>query len=232
MTNPADQDGVDALAPLPVWYFDIISPFAYLAAHRMKQLGLDAEVRAQPVLFAGLLGATGNLGPAEIPAKRIHTYRICLWRAQEMGLAFKMPPTHPFLPLAPLRLLCALDSPWSAVLSTLDFVWGEGHDPSDPNAWAALCARLDVDDGDSLIAQTDARSRLRTATDAAVAQGVFGVPTLAMNGELFWGEDALGMAMDFKQDPTLFQQGEMARMESIIVGVERRRPQLAQPQQT
>ncbi len=229
MTDAVEPGGTSSTPTDAVWYFDVISPFAYLAAHRIGKLGAGIKIKAQPVLFAGLLGATGNLGPAEIPAKRIHTYRLSQWRAHDLGLPFRMPPSHPFLPLAPLRLLCALGSPWPAVLTTLDFVWGEGHDPSDPKSWAELCERLGVEDGDGLIAETDARTQLRTATETAVAQGVFGVPTLAVNGELFWGEDALGMAGDFIGNPALFETGEMARMESIIVGVVRRRPRLTQP---
>ncbi len=229
MTTTAEPCATSGAPKNAVWYFDVISPFAYLAAHRIDILGPDIEIKPQPVLFAGLLGATGNLGPAEIPAKRIHTYRLCHWRAHDLGLPFRMPPSHPFLPLAPLRLLCALGSPWPAVLTTLDFIWGEGHDPSDPKSWSTLCERLGVEDGDGLIAERDARTQLRTATETAVAQGVFGVPTLAVNGELFWGEDALGMAGDFIGNPALFETGEMARMDSIIMGVERRRPRLMQP---
>lgn len=51
------------------WYFDFISPFAYLQFVRLGELA-GARLRLRPVLFAGLLQHWGQLGPAEIPAKR------------------------------------------------------------------------------------------------------------------------------------------------------------------
>ncbi len=81
------------------WYFDFVSPFAYLQSEQLASLGPGVAVRYRPVLFAGLLGANGQKGPAEIPAKRTFTYRYCIWRAQELGIGFRFPPEHPFNPL-------------------------------------------------------------------------------------------------------------------------------------
>ncbi|HJP22575.1 MAG TPA: 2-hydroxychromene-2-carboxylate isomerase, partial [Alphaproteobacteria bacterium] len=62
------------------WYFDFISGFAYLQFATLERLkGL--EIRFRPVLFAGLLNYHGQLGPAEIPAKRTFTYRQWVWLA-------------------------------------------------------------------------------------------------------------------------------------------------------
>ena len=67
------------------------------------------------------------------------------------------------------------------------------------------------------------KDRLRANTDAALAAGVFGVPTLAVEGELFWGNDSHDLMLAVLEDPGLLRQGELAGVAAIPVGVERRR---------
>ncbi len=55
------------------------------------------------MLFAGILGAHGQKGPAEIPAKRAFTYRFVLWQAKRLGIPLKLPHEHPFNPLPLLQ---------------------------------------------------------------------------------------------------------------------------------
>ena len=81
------------------WYFDFLSPFSYLQLVQFDRLPPDLEITYRPVLFAGLLGHWEHKGPAEIPAKRVHTYRWCHWYAARHGIPFRMPPAHPFNPL-------------------------------------------------------------------------------------------------------------------------------------
>ena len=89
------------------WVFDVISPFAYLAFSRLEELPDGVELQLVPVLLAALLNHFGQRGPAEIPPKRRFTYRFVLWRARRLGLPLRMPPAHPFNPLAALRLIIA-----------------------------------------------------------------------------------------------------------------------------
>ena len=70
------------------WYFDPISPYAYLALAELHTLAPLARIRLRPVLFAGLLGQWDNVGPAEIPPKRVWTYRFCAWQAAQKGIPF------------------------------------------------------------------------------------------------------------------------------------------------
>ena len=113
------------------WYFDVISPYAYLQARRFDVLEDRLHIRPVPVLFAGLLGAWGQLGPAEIPAKRVQTYRYAHWLAHQRGLPFRAPPSHPFNPLTLLRLTIAAGSTTEIALAALDHVWGRGNDGQD-----------------------------------------------------------------------------------------------------
>jgi 2-hydroxychromene-2-carboxylate isomerase len=115
---------------------------AALAIPDMEALCAQNEVAFRPVLFAGLLKAFGHLGPAEIPAKRMQTYRIVQWIADERGLPFRAPPAHPFNPLALLRLLCARELSVADAAAAFRLVWGEGHDPQNPETAAALAEAL------------------------------------------------------------------------------------------
>jgi 2-hydroxychromene-2-carboxylate isomerase len=185
-----------------VFHFDVISPFAYLAFEHLPEALKDTSyvVDYRPVLFAGLLKAHGHKGPAEIPPKREWTFRQVDWLAAKLGLAtLRCPAPHPFNPLALLRLSLACQPagrmPNRRVVEALmRHVWqGQGADPNEPQRLAALrgaLAPVRDPDGD------DVKAELRALTDAAVARGLFGVPTFEMNGRLYWGLDALPMLRD------------------------------------
>lgn len=179
------------------FWFDPISPFAYLAFERLPQAleGLNYCVRYRPVLFGALLQHHGQLGPAEIASKRAWTYRQVLWLARSHGVPIDLPAAHPFNPLPLLRLAvaCGRDGePNRWVCETvLRHVWRSGGaDASDPERLAALAAQLEPQ---RRLDDAAARERLRAHTAEALERGVFGVPTCEVDGRLFWGFDALPM---------------------------------------
>lgn len=188
---------------------------------QIKALSRKQEITFRPVLFAGLLKAFGHLGPAEIPAKRTQTYRMVQWIAQEQGIPFRAPPAHPFNPLRLLRLLCSKDLGIADVTTAFHLVWGEGRDPQDPETAASLASAMGVEP--SAADDAAAKQTLRENTQTAAAAGVYGVPTLAIGDELFWGLDALPMARAYLADPGLFERGEFARVSNLPVAVERPR---------
>jgi len=199
------------------WYFDFVSPYSYIALHRLETLA--APVSFRPVLFAGLLNHFGQKGPAEVPEKRRWTYRWCTWWAKELGIPFRFPATHPFNPLQHLRLALACDSTPEAVKRIFSFVWMSGENASDPERFAQLCRELGVDT--ARLASPEVKDVLRANTEEAAARGVFGVPTLVIDGELFWGADAIDFAQAFLADPALFQAPEMRRLEALPIGAAR-----------
>jgi 2-hydroxychromene-2-carboxylate isomerase len=205
------------------WYFDFISPYAYLQCVRFPALPPGFEVRPTPVLFGALLDHAGTLGPAEIPAKREFTYRQALWLGQKHGVALRLPARHPFNPLPALRLAVALGAQVDTVRHIFDFIWGEGRDPSDPAEFSALAAELGVADAEARIADPAVKSRLKTNTEQAIAAGVWGVPTFALDGLCFWGFDAGDMLLDYLADPARFSAGDFARVATLPVGIERNR---------
>jgi 2-hydroxychromene-2-carboxylate isomerase len=204
------------------WYFDFVSPFAYLQSEQLASLGPRVSVRYRPVLFAGLLGANGQKGPAEIPAKRIFTYRYCIWRAKELGIGLRFPPEHPFNPLPLLRLAIACDSTPDVVHRIFRFVWHDGRLPDLPIEWAELIAELGAHDADARIASAEVKEELRRNTDEAIARGVFGVPTLAIGSELFWGSDATAMAAGYVAAGCRFDDPDYARVAALPIGATRR----------
>ena len=111
------------------WFFDVLSPFSYLHLRQFGELHRSLELKLVSVLFAGLLRRWGTKGPAELPSKRMHTYRYCAWTASRHGLPFRMPPRHPFNPLSTLRLLVALGAARSHVEQAFDFIYDQGRDP-------------------------------------------------------------------------------------------------------
>jgi len=209
-----------------VWYFDFLSPFAYLQWRDMGRLPNGVELSPRPVLFAGLLNHWGHKGPAEIPAKRRHTYRYCHWLAHTRNIPFKMPPAHPFNPLKALRLCVALDADDAVIDTIFDFIYVEGGDVTSVEGWLELTARLGVSPDDMRITSPELKQRLKDNTDAAVAAGVFGVPTFVVETEVFWGQDAMDMFLDWLGDPASFATDEFSRIEKLPIGARRRQPRL------
>jgi 2-hydroxychromene-2-carboxylate isomerase len=180
------------------FWFDPVSPYAYLAFERLPQAleGLSYRVDYQPILFAGLLKQWGQKGPAEIEPKRAWTFRQVAWAAHRLGIPIATPAQHPFNPLALLRLLhaCAPEgltpNRWQCE-RVFHHVWrGEGADVNEAQRMAALHEALaPAREPDS----EAVKQQLKDRTAEALAKGVFGVPTVEVDGRLFWGLDALEM---------------------------------------
>ena len=179
------------------FWFDPISPFAYLAFERLPQVleGVSFDVTYRPILFAGLLKHWGQKGPAEIEPKRAWTFRQVHWLAHQHGIEIATPLQHPFNPLALLRLLLATAPPGGtpnrrACEAVLRHVWVGGGDANDADRIEALTQEL----APRLAPDAEpVKQALKDATAGALARGVFGVPTIEVDGRLFWGVDALPM---------------------------------------
>ena len=202
------------------WYFDFVSPYSYLKCERLGSLEVD--VRPRPLVFAALLTHWGHKGPAEMPSKRTFIYRQVQWLAGREGVALRFPPRHPFNPIKALRLAVALGSTHAAVREIYRHIWREGDDVDTAEGFARLCARLGVADGEARVSDPAVKEELRRNGEEAIAAGVFGVPTLAVDGELFWGYDATDMALEYMRDPVRFLTEEMKRLDALPVGVSRK----------
>lgn len=180
-------------------FFDFVSPYAFVAFAPLVEMAErhGRGIEPTPVLFAALLDAHRNRGPAEIPAKRAYIFKDAYRKARTYGRPhLVLPPGHPFNPLVALRV-ASLPEPLTkriAIINALyDAAWQKGEAIDTPEAVRAVLDRAGFDGADLVMrAQSPERkAALRAATDAAIARGVFGVPTVIADGELFFGVDSL-----------------------------------------
>lgn len=203
------------------WYFDFISPYSYLQSERMPEWPKGTTLVAKPILFAGLLNHYGQKGPAEIPEKRAFSYRQVQWLAERDGVPFRFPPRHPFNPIAVLRLAIAAETSPAAIRTIFRYIWAEGGEADTPEGFRELARRLGMPDAESRIAAPEVKEKLRRNGEEAIAAGVFGVPSLVIDGLAIWGYDSTAMALEALRDPARFRSGEMERVANLPVGVSR-----------
>lgn len=211
------------------FYFDYVSPYAYLASTQIRAIAErhGAEVEAVPVLFAAMLASTGSRGPAEIPVRRDYMVRDVIRLARFLEVPIAPPATHPFNPLAALRFTHAVEDAadrWRLIEALFRAAWVQGRRIDDPRVVAAIAMDEGLD-ADALAARAtsdDVKTKLRGVTDAAIAQGAFGVPTMIVEGELFWGVDSLHLLERYLTGQDLPDPTELSRWRAIEPSAVRR----------
>jgi len=178
------------------FHFDYISSNAYLAWTQLPELAAKygARIEPRPVLFAGLLEAHGQLGPAEVPAKSAWMAKDNARKAIRLSVPLNPPAFHPFNPLLALRassLPLEAEKRIALIDALFRAVWVRGLHVSEPSVVERVANEIGLP-GTSIVAQAgsaESKLRLRSQTDEAIAHGVFGVPTMIVGDELFWGFD-------------------------------------------
>jgi len=178
-------------------YFDFVSPYAYLAWTQRNALAarVGRDVEPIPILFAGILAALGTKGPAEVPARRAYVFKDALRAAQRAGVRLVPPQAHPFNPLIALRIAGLGLEPAlrTRIIDALfTAAWADGGSIDTAERISEVLARHGIEAAPLLAAaaEPEAKDRLRRRTEEAIARGAFGVPTLFVDGELFFGFDA------------------------------------------
>ncbi len=176
--------------------FDYLSHNAYLAWTQIHPLAerYGRSVEAVPVLFAGLLDAHGQLGPAEVLPKARWMVANVHRKAALLGVELAPPRVHPFNPLLSLRV-SSLPMEETVRRRLVDglfrAVWTAGRDVTDPPEVVRIAADAGLD-GEAVVSEAgnrESKERLRRQTDQAIERGVFGVPTMLVGEELFFGYD-------------------------------------------
>lgn len=180
------------------FYFDYLSPFSYLASREISEVCArgGAAVTFRPVLFPAVLDHWGQRGPAEIPPKSVHTFKECLRHALLRSIPFRAPRLHPFNPLLALRVTWAAGDAVErerTAHALYALGWGQGGDLSARDEIEQQLTAAGLPAAQLLErAQTpEIKALLRSETEQAIARGVFGVPTMFVEDELFWGVSQL-----------------------------------------
>ena len=214
------------------FYFDFISPYAWLAFQALPKAleGISHRVHYHPVVFGAMLKHHGQLGPAEMPGKREWTYRQVMWLAKQQGSDLQMPASHPFNSLALLRLAVAATDNGEpnryVVESIFKHVWCTGLEAADAERFAALQlhllsqAHLTLKDPQSV----EVKQMLQQQTQQAIDLGLFGVPSMVVNGQIFWGQDALPMLRAYLQGDAWFESADWLDAGKLPVGIRRSPP--------
>jgi 2-hydroxychromene-2-carboxylate isomerase len=193
---------VFTLPNAPVFYFDLGSPFAYLTAERIDSL-FDEPATWQPVSLGALFKLTGRSSWAlGDPGRRQAGMADIEARARRYGLPpMRWPdpwPSHYLMAMRTATYAFAAGRGREFTLQAFRDAFTEGRDLSLPANVLGAAERVGLDPRAVEAATQDPaiKAELREATDAAHERGVFGVPTIAVGGELFWGDDRLETAVE------------------------------------
>ena len=198
------------------WYFDFISPYAYLQSTQLDELSKLEKVECTPVLFAGLLKHWDNKGPAEIAPKRKWTFRDIAWLAHKNSIPLQLPPQHPFNPLPLLRLAIVHNNQTDVVQRLFRYVWAEGKSPQDEHAFAELLNELNT--SAEALKTDNVKNQLHSFGQLATDSGVFGIPTIEYNNELFWGYNATDMVISLLKNPDNYPEDAIKSADALPEG--------------
>jgi 2-hydroxychromene-2-carboxylate isomerase len=209
--------------------FDYVSPYSYLASTQIRALARrhGRDVEAVPVLFAAMLDAVGTRGPGEVPAKREYMFHDVVRIARALGLPIEPPATHPFNPLTALRVTGCVGEQtarWRLVDALYSATWVQAQRVDLPDVVARVAEGVGLD-GRTLLeeaASAESKARLRGATEGVVAAGAFGVPTMLVDGQLYWGVDSLPYLERFLLGEADVDSAVLARWRAIVPSATRR----------
>jgi 2-hydroxychromene-2-carboxylate isomerase len=191
----------------PIFFYDLSSPFAYLAAQRVDDV-LPAPPVWRPVWIAAIITAAGrewrrpgeeNLARQLDVERRAGEYGMPAVRwperyleGRDLGMDIEPINSLPIMRLATFAHRAGAGKEFARRFYHLTFA--EGHDPTtldDAVFEVAAACGLDPEESRAAIADPEIKGALKEATEDAISRGVFGLPTVAVGGELFWGDDRL-----------------------------------------
>ena len=177
-------------------FFDLSSPYSYMAATQMKPLAerTGAEVVWRPMVLGAVFKATGNEMPARIPAKARWMGNDLMRWADHYGVPFRFSSHFPANAIKAMRLVLVDEAKAGEVaLAGFRAMWADDRDITDEAVLRSVAEMGGLDPAAAMQAiETPAiKERLRANTDEAVARGAFGAPTMLVGDELFWGNDRL-----------------------------------------
>jgi 2-hydroxychromene-2-carboxylate isomerase len=186
-------------AQTPRFYFGAMSPYSWFSAERIEQLLPQASWHG--IYLGGMFKSNGRISWG-LTDERDAGIADCDARAEVYGLGpIKWPDPWPTSDLHVARAMAYANTrellkPFA--LSAMRLSFREGRNIGELDSVLEAGRRVGIEPAELQAALADpaVKDALREETDAALAQGVFGVPTVIVDGELFWGDDRLQDAAD------------------------------------
>ena len=210
------------------FYFDFISPYAYLGWVRVQSFARERDLVLEPVptLFAALLNTHGHKGPAEIPPKRVYVWKNVVRIAKELDVPIEPPPAHPFNPLPGLRVASVPTSEGTRnriIDALFDATWAGGGGIGTMDAITRILDGLELDGRAWAEKATtpETKSAVKVQTEKALERGVFGVPSFGVDEEIFWGQDSLPHLDSFLKGEDPIQDDMLAKWKDLPAAARR-----------
>ena len=182
------------------FYFDLGSPYSYLAYYRLLQIAEQQEIQIvyKPILLGGVFKATGNRSPIEIPVKGAYSILDMQRWAEYYHIPMQMNPHFPMNTLTLMRILTGVQllhlEKFEQVLKLLfDAMFGTPQNLNEPTVLAEVLepSGFSVEDIMSMVQSDVVKQKLITETEQAIQRGIFGAPTFFVGDEMYWGQDRL-----------------------------------------
>ena len=182
------------------FYFDLGSPYSYLAYYRLLQMAEQQEIQIvyKPILLGGVFKATGNRSPIEIPVKGAYSILDMQRWAEYYQIPMQMNPHFPMNTLTLMRILTGVQllhlEKFEQVLKLLfDAMFGTPQNLNEPAVLAEVLkpSGFSVEDIMSMVQSDVVKQKLITETEQAILRGIFGAPTFFVGDEMYWGQDRL-----------------------------------------
>ena len=182
------------------FYFDLGSPYSYLAYYRLLQMAERQEIQIvyKPILLGGVFKATGNRSPIEIPVKGVYSILDIQRWAEYYQIPMQMNPHFPMNTLTLMRILTGVQllhlEKFEQVLKLLfDAMFGTPQNLNEPTVLAEVLKQsgFSVEDIMSMVQSDVVKQKLITETEQAILRGIFGAPTFFVGDEMYWGQDRL-----------------------------------------
>ena len=181
------------------FYFDIISPYAYIAYKKILKIK-DVNFKLKPILLGGLHNLAGITAPAFNKYKMKNMQNDCELVAKKNNINFKWNSRFPINSLNIMRgYLCVEDNKKEEYLNIFfEAYWKEDLDLSNNELMKQLLNKLNINESDffNSINNQDIKDKLKKLTQEAFKKEVFGAPTFIVNNKIFWGQDRLEYALD------------------------------------
>ena len=182
------------------FYFDLGSPYSYLAYYRLLQIAEQQEIQIvyKPILLGGVFKATGNRSPIEIPVKGVYSILDMQRWSEYYHIPMHMNPHFPMNTLTLMRILTGVQllhlEKFEQVLKLLfDAMFGTPQNLNEPTVLAEVLkpSGFSVEDIMSMVQSEVVKQKLITETEQAIQRGIFGAPTFFVGDEMYWGQDRL-----------------------------------------